>query len=224
MKVYQAIAAVSSQMAKDGISKSRTNAQQGFKFRGIDETLNALAPVLSEHGLVVLPRMISRELTERASRNGGVLFSVVVDAEFDFVAVEDGSKHTVKTYGEAMDSGDKATNKAMSIAYKYAAFLAFCIPVEGMGADADTVVHDVAPMTVAVTVPEPIGYQDWLTDMQALAGTVPELQVFRDSYRSSQKKYRDYLEKTNKAALDAMVATAKGSEEATALLLTAREK
>ncbi len=203
MKVYSAIAAVAAQMAKDGISKSRTNAQQGFKFRGIDETLNALAPVLSEHGLVVLPRMLSRELTERQTRNGGVLFSVVVDAEFDFVAVEDGSKHTVKTYGEAMDSGDKATNKAMSIAYKYAAFLAFCIPVE------------------VVTVPEPIGYQDWLTDMQALAATVPDLQVFRDSYKSSPKKHRDYIEKTNKAALDAMVEVAKANEAA---LLAGAEK
>ncbi len=222
MKVYSAIAAVAAQMAKDGISKSRTNAQQGFKFRGIDETLNALAPVLSEHGLVVLPRMLSRELTERQSRNGGVLFSVVVDAEFDFVAVEDGSKHTVKTYGEAMDSGDKATNKAMSIAYKYAAFLAFCIPVEGMGADADTVVHDLAPTEVKpVAVPEPIGYQDWLTDMQALAATVPDLQVFRDSYKSSPKKHRDYIEKTNKAALDAMVDVAKGNEAA---LLAGAEK
>ena len=50
------------------------------------------------------------------------MFYVTVRAEFDFVSTEDGSIHTVVTYGEAMDSGDKATNKAMSIAYKYAAF------------------------------------------------------------------------------------------------------
>lgn len=144
MKVYQAIQAVAAQMAKDGISKSRDNKQQGFKFRGIDETLNALAPVLSTHGLVILPRMVERTMVERESRNGGVLFSVVVAAEFDFVSSADGSTHTVRTYGEAMDSGDKATNKAMSIAFKYAAFLAFCIPVEGMGEDADATKHDVA--------------------------------------------------------------------------------
>ena len=171
MKIYAAIAAVAAQLAKDGISKSRNNAQQGFKFRGIDETLNALAPLLSSHGLVVLPRMLSRELTERQSRNGGVLFSVVVDAEFDFVAVEDGSKHTVKTYGEAMDSGDKATNKAMSIAYKYAVFLGFCVPVEGMGADADTVVHDVMPTVEEVdeTIP-PDGFEKWWKAMESVAG------------------------------------------------------
>ncbi|NCX56260.1 MAG: single-stranded DNA-binding protein [Burkholderiaceae bacterium] len=113
---------------------------QGYSFRGIDDVYNALAPVMAKHGLVIMPRILSRELTERASAKGGVLFSVVVEAEFDFVSSHDGSKHTVKTYGEAMDSADKATNKAMSAAYKYAAFQTFCIPTEGDN-DADAVTH-----------------------------------------------------------------------------------
>jgi hypothetical protein len=62
--------------------------------------------------------------------------------EFNFVSALDGSKHTVKTFGEAMDSADKATNKAMSAAYKYAAFQAFCIPTEG-DTDADATTHEV---------------------------------------------------------------------------------
>jgi hypothetical protein len=65
-----------------------------------------------------------------------------VEAEFDFVSAEDGSKHTVRTFGEAMDRGDKATNKAMSAAYKYAAFQAFAIPTEGDN-DADASTHEV---------------------------------------------------------------------------------
>jgi len=207
MKVYEAINKVAAQMARDGISKSRDNKQQGFKFRGIDETLNALAPVLSEHGLLMLPRMVSRQVVERESRNGGVLFSVTVEAEFDFVSAEDGSVHTVRTFGEAMDSGDKATNKAMSIAYKYAAFLAFCIPVEGMGQDADETVHYVAPKA-------PEGYDEWLTDMQASSGMVPTLASFREVYGQSKPEYRAWLQKHDKAALDAMVAAAKGNEQA----------
>lgn len=209
MKVYAAINKVAAQMAKDGIGKSRTNQQQGFKFRGIDETLNALAPVLSEHGLVVLPRMLTRTITERESRNGGVLFSVVVEAEFDFVAAEDGSKHTVRTFGEAMDSGDKATNKAMSIAYKYAAFLAFCIPVEGMGEDADQTKHDVAPAKPVA----PYGYNDWADDMALLAQSA-DIATFRDSYRASKRSYRDFIETHDKAALEAMVARAKQNPSA----------
>jgi hypothetical protein len=207
MKVYAAIQAVASQMAKDGISKSRENKEQHFKFRGIDETLNALAPVLSQHGLVILPRIVSRTLTERLTQRGNPLFSVVVEAEFDFVAAEDGSKHTVKTYGEAMDTADKATNKAMSIAYKYAAFLAFCIPVEGMGEDADATKHEVAAATPVV----PTGFTDWADDMSSLAQTA-DIDTFRDSYKASKKSYRDFLEAHDRAALDAMVARAKQNQ------------
>lgn len=141
--VYKAIGNVSEELLA-GISKGKKNQQQGFMFRGIDDVYNALAPALVKHGLVILPRIIERTVTERATQKGGVLFYVVVKAEFDFVAVEDGSKHTVVTFGEAMDSGDKATNKAMSIAYKYAAFQAFCIPTEETAIDADATVHYVA--------------------------------------------------------------------------------
>jgi hypothetical protein len=144
MKVYQAINAVQGALAKTGIAKNRTNTQgSGFKFRGIDDVYNAIAPLLADHGLCILPRMLSRICEERTSKSGGALFYVTVEAEFDFVAVEDGSKHTVKTYGEAMDSGDKATNKAMSSAYKYACFQSFAIPLEGEP-DADASTFEVA--------------------------------------------------------------------------------
>jgi hypothetical protein len=147
MSVYKAINAVQSALAKTGISKDRTNTQgSGYKFRGIDDVFNAVAPLLAEHGLCILPRMISRHCDERQSKSGGQLFYVTVEAEFDFVCAEDGSKHTVKTFGEAMDSGDKATNKAMSAAYKYAAFQAFAIPTEGDN-DADAHTHEVAART-----------------------------------------------------------------------------
>lgn len=72
------------------------------------------------------------------------MFYVALQVEFDFVSAVDGSKHTACTFGEAMDSSDKATNKAMSAAYKYAAFMTFAIPTEGDN-DADATVHEVAP-------------------------------------------------------------------------------
>ena len=144
MKVYQAIASVAATMAESGIAKARKNQAQGYSFRGIDDVYNALGPVLARNGLVVLPRTLSRECIERQTAKGSPLFYVTVEVEFDFVSAEDGSKHTVKTYGEAMDSADKATNKAMSAAYKYAAMQAFCIPTEGDN-DADAHTHEVAP-------------------------------------------------------------------------------
>lgn len=140
--VYQKIAAVQASLAKTGIAKGRENQQQGYAFRGIDDVYSALAPLLAEHRLNILPRMLSREVVERRTSKGGTLFNVTVEAEFDFVSADDGSAHTVRTFGEAMDSADKATNKAMSAAYKYAAFMAFAIPTEGDN-DADATTHEV---------------------------------------------------------------------------------
>lgn len=142
MKVYQAINAVQAALAAEGISKSRKNEQQGYKFRGIDEVYNAISPLLAKHGLCILPRCTERLCVERTNAKGTALFYVTVRAEFDFVSSEDGSKHTVTTYGEAMDSGDKATNKAMSAAYKYAVMQGFSIPTEGDN-DADAYTHEV---------------------------------------------------------------------------------
>ena len=144
MSVYKAITDVSADIAKTGIGKDRSNQQQGYKFRGIDDVYNELAPLLAKHKLCILPRVLARECIERVTAKGGAIFYVTVDAEFDFVSAVDGSKHTVKTFGEAMDSADKATNKAMSAAYKYAAFQAFCIPTEGDN-DADSTTHEVKP-------------------------------------------------------------------------------
>jgi len=146
MSVYQAINRVQAALAKQGITKDRRNQQQGYNFRGIDDVYNALSPLLAENGLCILPRILSRQCEERQTAKGGTLFYVTVEAEFDFVSSEDGSKHTVRTFGEAMDSGDKATNKAMSAAYKYAAFQAFAIPTEG-DHDADAQTHQVAVKT-----------------------------------------------------------------------------
>jgi hypothetical protein len=144
VNVYQAIAAVMAELSKEGISKDRKNQQQGYAFRGIDDMYNALSPILAKNGLCVLPRVLARETIERQNKNGGALFYTTVEVEFDFVSAEDGSKHTVKTFGEAMDSGDKSTNKAMSAAYKYAVMQAFAIPTEGDN-DADAQTHEVAP-------------------------------------------------------------------------------
>lgn len=143
MSVYKTINAVQADLARSGIGKDSTNTFDNYKFRGIDAVYNALSPLLAKHGLCILPRMLTRTVDERTSAKGGALFYVTVEAEFDFVCAEDGSKHTIRTFGEAMDRGDKATNKAMSAAYKYAAFQAFAIPTEGDN-DADASTHEVA--------------------------------------------------------------------------------
>ena len=142
-KVYAAIVKVMTEIGRVGIAKGRKNAQQGYQFRGIDDVYNELNALLAAAQLVILPHVQSRIVTERETKSGGVLFYVVLEVGFTFVSAEDGSMAHVQAYGEAMDSGDKATNKAMSAAYKYACMEVFCIPTEG-NPDADAETHEVA--------------------------------------------------------------------------------
>jgi hypothetical protein len=155
MSVYKAINAVQKIMAGASISKGQFNKYDKYSFRGIDDVYNALGPALAEAGLVILPRVTERQVQERPTQKGGTQLAVTLQVEFDFIAAEDGSKHTVVAFGEALDRGDKATPNAMAAAYKYMAFQAFCIPVDGQP-DADQESHRVEQAPIqAQQLPEP---------------------------------------------------------------------
>lgn len=123
--------AIVSVMEKIGaIKKGKTNEKQGYRFRGIDDVLNHLQPALVEAGLMILPSVVSKEVTERETKSGGSQIHIICEVSYKMVA-KDGSSLDVGPFlGEAMDVGDKACNKAMATAYKYMAFQTFCIPVE----------------------------------------------------------------------------------------------
>lgn len=149
--VYAAISACTADLL-GGVAKGQRNAAQGFNFRGIDQLMNAVAPVISRNGLVILPRVLERSREERETAKGGAMHFTHIRVAFDFVSVKDGSMHTVETFGEAQDSGDKSTNKAMSAALKYALMQAFMIPTEDM-ADADA--HNPEPSKRAKPIAMP---------------------------------------------------------------------
>lgn len=124
----------------ESIAKSRRNEQQNYSFRGIDEVYEAIHPVFAKHGVFTIPRVLASESFERVTDRGTVLRFVEMKVAYDFFA-PDGSSVTAEAIGEAMDSGDKASNKAMSAAHKYALLQTFCIPT-GDTPDADAVTHD----------------------------------------------------------------------------------
>lgn len=190
--VYKAISAVAAELAEQGIKKSKQQGSQvNYAFRGIDAVYNALAPALVKHKLLILPRCTERTSCERTSKNGGALFYITVRVEFDFVSTEDGSIHTVVTYGEAMDSGDKATNKAMSIAYKYAAFQAFCIPTEETAIDADAEAHSVAPATADQILAEFTQHAGLESDPKALQAKYSDAWTRLNGHPEHQAKCKD---------------------------------
>lgn len=137
--VYEALAAVNRDI--DAIGKNQKNQQQGFQYRGIDDAYNALHDLFAKHGLVTFPQVTQAEFGERLSRTGGVLFTTRLWVNYVFMH-ESGSNHVVgPVVGEAMDSGDKGSNKALAVAHKYALFQTFTIPT--LFTDPDSEVHQV---------------------------------------------------------------------------------
>lgn len=140
--IYAAMAAVMAEMNAIGKDK---RCQQGasFNYRGIDDVYNAINPLLGKHKIFVLPSAEERHSESRTTRNGASMEVVTVRMRYAFCHA-DGSRVECCTIGEAMDSGDKATNKAMAIAHKYAILQAFCIPTEDMP-DPDAEAHELSP-------------------------------------------------------------------------------
>lgn len=164
--VHAAISACSAILMQDGIAKSRT-ASMGkggnYAFRGIDEFMNACAPAMHKAGLTMVPRVVEERREEREKQGNGytsVTFHVRLTMEFEFAAVADGSTVVARTVGEAMDSGDKATNKAMSAALKYCLMQTFMIPTAGL-VDGDEENHQgVRPRPVDTTIARPSAWTE----------------------------------------------------------------
>lgn len=133
--IFRALSDVQSALSKQGIAKNQTNSHQRYKFRGIDDVLNTLAPILSESGVLVIPSVVDKEIKVGATKNGGVSSHAIVTVEYTLYD-RFGDSITHKAYGEAIDTSDKAVNKAFTAAYKYFLFQAFCIPIDGIE-DAD---------------------------------------------------------------------------------------
>jgi hypothetical protein len=145
MRIHEQLVAVTRKITAEGIGKTRDNKQQGYKFRGIDEVMQAFAPILAAEGLILRPSFTERECIERQTKAGGAIFSVSVAGTFAFVNDAGEELQVGPFYGEAMDTADKATNKAMAVAFKYAMFQTFCVPLEGVtDGDADATTHEVA--------------------------------------------------------------------------------
>jgi hypothetical protein len=131
--IHQSIELMTELLSKQGIEKKKGNTNEiKYAFRGIDDIRNTIAPLQKQCALNIIPRLIERKENDtRKTKNDGFSLWVVARMEFDFVNTIDGSKVTVPVEGEAVDYSDKATQKAVSQAYKIACINVFNIPTEG---------------------------------------------------------------------------------------------
>lgn len=133
MNIYESIAAMMQDIP--AVGKDKRNKEQGFQYRGIDDVMNALQPLLSKYKIFVVPEVLEHKREERVTKKGTNMLYSLLTIKYTFCA-EDGTSVSAVVIGEGMDTADKASNKAMAVALKYALFQVFCIPTEEM-ADPD---------------------------------------------------------------------------------------
>lgn len=120
------------------IGKNQRNVQQNFNFRGIDDVLNHLNPLLAKHGVFFVPTVLERTDALRTTAKGSALYVVNLHVRYTFFGLL-GDSVAADGWGEGTDSGDKATNKAMTGAMKYVLFQVFAVATEDtVDADATT--------------------------------------------------------------------------------------
>jgi predicted component of type VI protein secretion system len=153
------------------IAKEKRNKEQGFQYRGIDDVMNELSPILSKHKIFIYPEVVEKQRQERQTKSGSTLLYSILTIKYHF-ATDDGSEVCTTVVGEGMDSGDKASNKAMAVAFKYACLQMFCIPTDDMK---DPDVETPPPSTQKQETPEnpksnrePVNKQAILDEMGAI--------------------------------------------------------
>jgi len=156
------------------IAKARTNTQQNYKFRGVDELMNAISPILSKHGVFPTVQSVTDVSSDAVtSKSGGQGWRLVRRYTFRFYA-EDGSFVDTIADGEAIDYGDKASNKAYSVAYREAMFKMFVIPFQGE--DIEEVSHDIAkPRPATKAAPKPAATSNLAKQREAMHKRIIEL-------------------------------------------------
>lgn len=132
MEITKSLCAITAEIGS--IGKNKKNQQQGYSFRGIDDLMNTLHPLFAKYGVLMVPEVLESTREERVTAKGGTLISAILKVKYHLIGI-DGSEVTATVIGEGMDTADKASNKALAVAFKYAAFQIFCIPTDEIGKD-----------------------------------------------------------------------------------------
>lgn len=130
-RVFQVIHAVMRDVMPVG--KNQENKQQNYSFRGVDDAMSAMAGPMRNHGCFIAPEVAEHKQRPRGDKGTHTVLTMVYR-----IFGPAGDCLVVSLPGEAMDTGDKSTNKAMSAALKYMLFQVFMIPVDSRSiADSD---------------------------------------------------------------------------------------
>jgi len=111
----------------------------GFMFTPWEAVADRLGDILADHGIVLLPGMVSSEQHEAGTtRQGKTIYRTRVRIELTFVNADKPEERETRPWeGEGDDMADKGTQKAATSAEKYALMKLFLLGSLGGADDSD---------------------------------------------------------------------------------------
>jgi hypothetical protein len=133
------------------VAKNEKNKDQGFNFRGIDSVVNAVNPHLKANGLFIAHEVLEHNLDRFENASKKIVTNVTVKVKYTWYA-EDGSSLENVAIGEGRDFADKATAKAMSVAFRTHLLQLLALPTDDKDPDAESIEIDTAPAAAPAKV------------------------------------------------------------------------
>lgn len=187
------------------IAKTDRNQAQGFNFRGIDSVVNAVSPALQKFGVIVTPDVLDYQYTTvEIGRNRTAMGHVRVQVAYTFHGPS-GDSIVSTVAAEAMDSGDKASAKAMSVAFRTALLQTLCLPTDEVDPDASSYERSnaddvLSPSAVMMKISQS-------TNLEALASVGQYITANKDKFSADnldlfRQKFKEQQLRINPPALD----------------------
>lgn len=177
MKVHEAVTAVMEDVR--AVRKDGRNTQQNFNFRGVDAVVNAVSPAMRKVGLTVHPSRVEHRPSSKQLSGGKMATSIDVIVDYTFTGPE-GDTFTAQVAAESFDLGDKATAKAMSVAYRTCLLQTFALPTDDQDPDEHTYERESRQPAHA---PKPT--VDWEGAYKATGGDKTKLEALRHTLKNS---------------------------------------
>jgi hypothetical protein len=178
VKVHEAVTAVMETVRE--VRKDGRNTQQNFNFRGVDAVVNAVSPAMRKVGLTVHPSRVTRETSGKQLSGGKTATSIEVTVDYTFTGPE-GDTFTAQVVAEAFDLGDKATAKAMSVAYRTCLLQTFALPTDDQDPDEQNYEQESRQQRSQPSQPA----VNWEAQYKATAGDKTKLEALRHMAKNS---------------------------------------
>lgn len=137
------------------VAKNDRNTAQNFSFRGIDAVVNAVAPALRAHNVVVMPHVEEYNFNNMTTSGGKSAMHVTLKVRYRFTG-QGGDFLDSVVMGEAIDYGDKAVSKAMSVAFRTVLLQALVLPTDDVDPDAQSYERTSPRQTYQATAAAPV--------------------------------------------------------------------